>query len=181
MSRFVFHWSNKLLTANSKTIDDMIADLQGAADRLRLMKQAGVTLEKNSPIAEDSALLVTTDASVAEKFGFEDASRRSAGRKIRRWYMRPECDIDECETVDEVGFEVADEALGMGVFQLEDGSWWEGHGYHVFEVRPVTNPEFLKELQEWDGKEINWEERQKEAGQSLDLPSRSQQRRRGGH
>ncbi len=37
-------WRNKLLTAEAKTLGDMIQALHGAADELRAMKRRGVRL-----------------------------------------------------------------------------------------------------------------------------------------
>lgn len=65
-------WRNKWLTAEAKTIDDMIAMLRGAADQLKAMKDAGVTLETGN-MQDDYAFLNTDDPKVAETFGFTEA------------------------------------------------------------------------------------------------------------
>jgi len=64
-------WRNKFLTIEAKTIDDMIQSLQSAVDELQTMKEVGVTLDETGGTADDYARLITTDPSVAEKFGFE--------------------------------------------------------------------------------------------------------------
>ncbi len=66
-------WRNKWLTAGAKTIDDMIEDLQAAADGLREMRDAGVVLEDDGGTEDDYATLVTRDPDVAARFGFDRA------------------------------------------------------------------------------------------------------------
>jgi hypothetical protein len=68
--RYVFTWRSKGLTTGAKTIDDMIAALEGATDALRVLKGAGVVLDASTAVGDD-ACLVTTDAAVAERFGFQ--------------------------------------------------------------------------------------------------------------
>lgn len=65
-TRYVLSWRNKWLTAEAKSIEDMIHHLRSAADQLEAMRQDGVTL--------DYARLVTTDPKVAEKYGLIDES-----------------------------------------------------------------------------------------------------------
>ena len=65
-------WRNKWLTADASTIEDMINALQGATDLLRAMKARGVTLDPDSCIGDDYAVLVTDDPAVAVKFDFEE-------------------------------------------------------------------------------------------------------------
>jgi hypothetical protein len=69
--QYEYTWRNKWLTAEAKTIDDMIASLRAAADELEAMKKRGVTLE-GSGTADDYAMLVTDDPDVAREFGFEE-------------------------------------------------------------------------------------------------------------
>jgi len=67
--RYVFTWRSKGLTTGAKTIDDMIAALEGATDALRVLKGAGVVLDASTAVGD--ACLVTTDPAVAERFGFQ--------------------------------------------------------------------------------------------------------------
>src|SRR4051794_8511803 len=41
-ARYVFFWRTSGLTANAKTLDEMIVSLESSADALRLLKEAGV-------------------------------------------------------------------------------------------------------------------------------------------
>lgn len=68
--RFTFAWRSKGLGAGAKDIDELITDLEGAADGLRLLKESGVHLDADKS-ADGDACLVTTDVAVAKKFGFE--------------------------------------------------------------------------------------------------------------
>lgn len=70
--RYETLWRNKWLTADAKTIEDMIASLRAAADLLDAMRNAGVTLEDNGGVADDDASLVSSDPEVARKFGMEE-------------------------------------------------------------------------------------------------------------
>jgi hypothetical protein len=70
-TRYEYLWRNKWLTANAKTLDDMIVILRAAADELQAMRDAGVWLEDNGSQEDDYAFLYTTDPQVAEKFGFQ--------------------------------------------------------------------------------------------------------------
>jgi hypothetical protein len=65
-------WRNKWLTAEARTIEEMIAGLRGAADELQAMQEAGVTLLDDGAAADDYARLVTDDPAVAARFGFEE-------------------------------------------------------------------------------------------------------------
>jgi hypothetical protein len=68
-ARYVFTWRSQGLAAGAKTIDDMIAALEGAADALRVLKEGGVALDAGAAAGDDACLL-TTDPAVAERFGF---------------------------------------------------------------------------------------------------------------
>jgi hypothetical protein len=70
--RYEMLWRNKWLTAEAKTIDEMIASLRAAADQLAEMRQAGVTLDDGTGQSDDYATLVTTDPEVAQRFGMEE-------------------------------------------------------------------------------------------------------------
>ena len=64
-------WRNKYLTANAKTIDEMIQALHGAADDLRTLQSKGVTLSGESDMAGDFAYLITDDPTLAAEYGFD--------------------------------------------------------------------------------------------------------------
>lgn len=72
--RFVTTWRNKWVTSEAKSIQDMVSLLRSAADHLELMRNDGVFLEADHGIDNDYALLVTTDAKIAEKYGLVDES-----------------------------------------------------------------------------------------------------------
>jgi hypothetical protein len=72
--KYVLPWRNKFLTIDAKSIDDMIATLNGAADDLRRMKADGVTLDPAGGTRGDYAYLTTTDADVAKKYDMHDES-----------------------------------------------------------------------------------------------------------
>ncbi|NCC32367.1 MAG: hypothetical protein EOM24_10135, partial [Chloroflexia bacterium] len=62
--RYISTWRNKWLTADAKTIEDMINMLRAAADELDQMRRDGVVLEDEGGIGDDYAQLVTTDPKV---------------------------------------------------------------------------------------------------------------------
>lgn len=72
--RYVMTWRNKWLTSGAKSIEEMSTALHAAAEQLDQMRQDGVVIEDNGGIADDYAQLVTTDAKIAEKYGFVDES-----------------------------------------------------------------------------------------------------------
>jgi hypothetical protein len=72
--RYVTTWRNKWLTAEAKSIEDMIKLLRSAADYLDQMSKDGVFLDDNGGVGDDYAHLVTTDPKVAEKYGLVDES-----------------------------------------------------------------------------------------------------------
>jgi len=63
-------WCNKWLTAEAKTIADMVEQLREAADELEAMQRAGVKLDPQG-CPDDYAYLYTKNAKVAKRFGFE--------------------------------------------------------------------------------------------------------------
>jgi hypothetical protein len=69
---FEFVWRNKWLTADAHSLADMADKLDAAANQLREMHRAGVTLANGDDIADDYAYLVTADPVVAERFGFHE-------------------------------------------------------------------------------------------------------------
>lgn len=87
-TRYVTLWRNKWLTAEAKTIDEMIVLLRDAAGELEAMRRDGLVLEDTGGIADDYAHLVTTDPELAKKYdmmeesefwGDEDESRDDEG------------------------------------------------------------------------------------------------------
>jgi hypothetical protein len=70
--RFVTLWRNKSLTAQAKSINDMIASLQEAASLLAAMQADGVTLDPEGGTADDYACLVTMDAEIAKKYDMHE-------------------------------------------------------------------------------------------------------------
>jgi hypothetical protein len=72
--RYVTTWRNKWLTAEAKSIEDMIGMLRSAADHLDQMREDGVVLDDDGGIGDDYAHLVTMDPKVAEKYGLVDES-----------------------------------------------------------------------------------------------------------
>jgi hypothetical protein len=72
--RFVTLWRNQWLTADAKSIGDMIAALRRAADQLEGMRQDGIVLEDEGSVGDDHAHLVTTDPEVAKKYDMIEES-----------------------------------------------------------------------------------------------------------
>src|SRR5947209_6372759 len=70
--QYVLTWRNKHLTSEAKTIEEMAQAHEEAAQQLRHMQQDGVTLDPESSMEDDHAVLVTDDLAVARKYGFED-------------------------------------------------------------------------------------------------------------
>ena len=73
-TRYITLWRNKWLTAESKSIDDMVASLREAADLLEAMRADAVTLDPEGGTADDYACLVTTDPEVAKKYDMHEES-----------------------------------------------------------------------------------------------------------
>ena len=72
--RYITTWRNKWITAEAKTLPEMISMLRKSADHLQQMLQDGVILEDSSSTSDDYARLVTTDAKIAEKYGMMEES-----------------------------------------------------------------------------------------------------------
>ena len=70
--RYITTWRNKWLTAEAKSIEDMISKLRSAADHLDQMRKDGVVLDDKGGVGDDDAHLVTMDPKVAEKYGLVD-------------------------------------------------------------------------------------------------------------
>lgn len=70
--RYVTTWRNKWLTADAKSVQDMVSELRAAADLLDQMQKDGVVLEDSGGTGDDYAHLVTTDPKVAAKYGMVD-------------------------------------------------------------------------------------------------------------
>ena len=61
-------WSNKLLTSDAKSINEMIDNLEFAVEQLREMRDAGVVLDGSAE--DDYAVLITNDPKIADRYGF---------------------------------------------------------------------------------------------------------------
>jgi hypothetical protein len=68
---FVYEWRNKWLTAEAKSIADMAQALRSAAEELDGMVKDGFVLDSDSGVGDDYAALITTDRTVAKKWGVE--------------------------------------------------------------------------------------------------------------
>ena len=80
--------------------------------------------------------------------------------KITRWYQRPDFNTDDCETITDLTSIDFGYLLGWAAFQLEDGKWYRGD--IELSVEPITDPDLLKTLHEWDGKEPEGDEDENE-------------------
>ena len=72
--RYVTTWRNKWLTAEAKSVEEMIDKLRFAADQLDQMRKDGVFLDDNGGVGDDYAQLVSMDPKVAEKYGLVEES-----------------------------------------------------------------------------------------------------------
>lgn len=73
--RYVMLWRNKWLTAEAKTIDEMIQALRSAADELEAMRKDGIALDLDAGgIGDDYAHLTTTDPEIAKKYDMVEES-----------------------------------------------------------------------------------------------------------
>jgi hypothetical protein len=70
--RYITLWRNKWLTADAKSLEEMIEGLQSAADTLRAMLADGVALAPEGGTSDDYAYLVTIDPTIAEKYDMHD-------------------------------------------------------------------------------------------------------------
>lgn len=77
--RYMTIWRNKWLTAEAKSIEDMISMLRSAADNLDQMRKDGVVLDDDGGVGDDYARLVTMDPTVAEKYGLVEESEYWGG------------------------------------------------------------------------------------------------------
>lgn len=85
--RYVTTWRNKWLTAEARSIQDMIDQLRAAADQLEQMQRDGVSLEDDGGVGDDYAHLVSTDPKIAEKYGLVD--------EFDSWGTGDEVELDE--------------------------------------------------------------------------------------
>ena len=71
--RYETVWRNKWLTAEARSIEEMVADLRSAASELEAMAKDGVVLDPENleAVEDDHAFLITEDPVVAAKYGFE--------------------------------------------------------------------------------------------------------------
>lgn len=72
MPRFETIWRNKWLTAECKSLDEMVAHLRDAADYLEEMHSDGVQLDPDGDTANDYAFLYTYDPVVAKKYEMDE-------------------------------------------------------------------------------------------------------------
>jgi hypothetical protein len=72
--KFVRLWPSNVQTLEARSIEEMIKGLESAAEELRRMKAAGVTLEPASGTASGYAHLVTSDPAIAEKYNLHEES-----------------------------------------------------------------------------------------------------------
>jgi hypothetical protein len=72
--KYVRLWRNRFLTRGAKSLDEMIATLQGATEELRRMKEDGVALDTDGGTTDDYARLVTTDPGIARKYDMHEES-----------------------------------------------------------------------------------------------------------
>ncbi len=72
--RYVTLWRNKWLTTRTKSMNEMITALRQAANTLEAMQRDGVVLELSDGIADDYAILVTTEPEVAKKYDMVEES-----------------------------------------------------------------------------------------------------------
>jgi len=72
---------NKWLTAEAKSLDDMIKYLSGAVAELEAMKDAGVQLDDNGGVADDYATLFTHDPQVAARFDMPEEEEWDEGEE----------------------------------------------------------------------------------------------------
>ncbi|HKM53909.1 MAG TPA: hypothetical protein VJY33_10900 [Isosphaeraceae bacterium] len=98
--RFVTLWRNKWLTADARSIEEMIASLRQAAETLEAMRRDGVILE-DVGVGDDYAHLTTTDPEVAKKYDMVEESE---------FWSEDEDEYDE----DEPGIAEADDVSEPG-------------------------------------------------------------------
>ena len=72
--RYMTVWRNKWLTAEAASIEEMAAMLRRAADELEAMAKDGVTLDPEGGTGDDYAHLITSDPTVAARYGLHDES-----------------------------------------------------------------------------------------------------------
>jgi len=69
--QYEYLWRNKFITIDAENIDDMISSYEFHLDLLKQFKAAGLQLEEDG-VGDDYATFYTTDAALAEKFGFNE-------------------------------------------------------------------------------------------------------------
>lgn len=78
MAVYSYQWRNKWLTAQARSLEEMVGMLRAAADELDAMRAAGVALQPDSGVADDYATLTTEDPAVAQRFGFIEEDEQDA-------------------------------------------------------------------------------------------------------
>ncbi len=72
--RYIRVWHNKRLSADAKSIEDMIASDRSAADEIDQLRRDGVVLEADRDIDDGQVYLVTSNPRIAEKYGLVEES-----------------------------------------------------------------------------------------------------------
>jgi hypothetical protein len=83
-TRYVTVWRKKGLSSGAKSIDETIKSLRAASDRLDAMLRDGVLIDTQSPFANDSISLWTTDPEVAKKYDMVDEAEFWGGDEDHR-------------------------------------------------------------------------------------------------
>ena len=73
-TRFILLWRNKWLTANVKSLAEIVASLDDASAELKRMFADGVQLDPDGGTSDDYARLFTMDRTVANKYGMKPES-----------------------------------------------------------------------------------------------------------
>lgn len=79
MKKYELVWRNKWLTADAKTMEDMVAMLHGAADHLQEIIDTGEVMLGPGGMSDDYAFLMTTDKATADRFGFVEIEEDEEG------------------------------------------------------------------------------------------------------
>ena len=70
--RYITIWRNKFLAVHSQSLEEMIAALSHATNKLKDMLNDGVVLDPQGGTGDDYAYLVTNDPEIAKKYEMED-------------------------------------------------------------------------------------------------------------
>ena len=72
--RYVTVWRKTGLTAEASSIEEIVRRLRSESDQLDQMFNDGVELELSDSSIDDYVMLVTTDPTIAEKYGMLEES-----------------------------------------------------------------------------------------------------------